>query len=65
MKWECVNCGELDKNKVTVKYRGDLSRTVCNLCGPVVPRVIDLTKPMVVMQSVEVTDEMENDEIPF
>ena len=66
MKWHCDTCGEIAKAEVTEAYSGDLSKTRCNRCDKGVPRVIDLTQPMLCILSVCVTDAMiENDEIPY
>ena len=33
MKWECVECGELEKREVTEELHGDQSFNYCNRCG--------------------------------
>ena len=33
MKWECVHCGELEKDEVTEEHYGDQSFNYCNRCG--------------------------------
>ena len=66
MKWHCNTCGQLTKAEVTEVHTGNLSKTRCNRCDVVVPRVVDLTHPMPCIVSVRVTDDMiENDEIPY
>ena len=62
-KWHCNACGELTKADATEKYEGNLSKTTCNRCSEVVPRVIDLTKPMVCIVSVRVEDD--DSETPY
>ena len=78
----CWNCEQdlLKWTEVTEESYGEESAYYCNQCGrrvdknfqPVLPehcpepREIDLTEPMVCIQSVIVTEKMiENDEIPF
>lgn len=78
----CWKCEQylLKRTEVTEEFYGDQSDFYCNQCGEIVsknyqpsqpehcpePREIDLTKPMVCIQSVVVTEDMiESDEIPF
>ena len=32
-RWNCIQCGEIDKEKVTDELYGDLSHRYCNICG--------------------------------
>lgn len=38
-RWECVHCGELEKDEVTEEFYGDQSFAYCNRCYEGVSRV--------------------------
>ena len=69
--WDCPCCGRLPLAEVKQVERDETCLYACLKCDrePELvskPRIIDLTEPMVVIQSVVVTEEMrENNEIPY